>query len=88
MERNTRDLGGIPVDATKMEIQGQIHNVKQLYNKHKDIWDKISFQDMLDMSPTLYGLNNKFKGETKAKWRKGLKIRMNREGLLGKNMTN
>jgi hypothetical protein len=88
MERNTRDLGGIPVDATKMEIQGQIHNVKQLYNKYKDIWDKISFQDMLELSPPLYSINNRFTGETKVKWRKELKLRMNREGLLGKNMTN
>jgi hypothetical protein len=87
-EFNTRDLGGVPVDSTKMEIQAQIHNVKQLYNKHKDIWDKLSFQDMLDMSPSLDNINNKFTGEIKSKWRKELKLRMNREGLLGKNMTN
>ena len=87
-ERNTTNLGGIPVDATKMEIQAQIHNIKQLYNKHKDVWDEISFQDMLDFSPPLYSVNNRFTGETKAKWRKELKLRMNREGLLGKNMTN
>jgi hypothetical protein len=87
-ERNTTSLGGMPVDATRMEIQAQIHNVKQVYNKHKDIWDKMTFQDMLDLSPSLYSVNNKFTGETKAKWRKELKLRMNREGLLGKNMTN
>ena len=87
-ERNTTDLNGMPVDSTKMEIQGQIHNIKQLHNKHKDIWDKISFQDMLELSPPLYSVNNKFTGETKAKWRRELKLRMNREGLLGKNMIN
>lgn len=87
-EKNTTSLGGIPVDATRMEIQGQIHNVKQLYNKYKDIWNDISFQDMLYMSPSLTSVNNKFSGERKAKWRKELKLRMNREGLLGKNMVN
>lgn len=87
-EYNTRDLGGVPVDSTKMEIQAQIHNVKQLHNKHKDVWDKISFQDMLDMSPSLDNINHKLTGEIKIKWRRELKHRMNREGLLGKNMTN
>jgi hypothetical protein len=87
-ERNTTSLGGIPVDATRMEIQAQIHNVKQLHNKHKDMWDEMTFQDMLELSPSLYSINNKFTGETRAKWRKELKLRMNREGLLGKNMRN
>jgi hypothetical protein len=87
-ERNTTSLGGIPVDATRMEIQAQIHNVKQVYNKHKDMWDEMTFQDMLELSPSLYSINNKFTGETRAKWRKELKLRMNREGLLGKNMRN
>ena len=88
MERNTRDLGGIPVDATRMEIQGQIHNIKQAYNKNKDVWDELSFQDVLDLLPSTNSVNNKLTGETKAKWRKELKLRMNREGLLGKNMKN
>jgi hypothetical protein len=88
MERNTRDFGGIPVDATRMEIQAQIHNIKQAYNKNKDVWDELSFQDVLDLLPSLSSVNNKFTGETKAKWRKELKLRMNREGLLGKNMKN
>ena len=38
MKADTRDLKGIPVNTTKMEIQGQIHNIKQAHNKHKDIW--------------------------------------------------
>jgi len=76
------------VNATKIEIQGQIHNIKQLYNKYKNVWDEISFQDMLDMSSSLLSINDGLKGETNAKWRKELKQRMNREGLLGKKMTN
>lgn len=91
MERNTRDLGGIPVDASKMEIQAQIHNIKQLHNKYKLIWDTLSFQDMLDLSPSLGSINNRFGGYgapkgIKQKWYRELKLRMHREGLLGKNM--
>lgn len=83
---NTKDLRGIPVNASKMEIQGQIHNIKQLYNKYKNIWDTLSFRDVLDMSPSLNYIDNRLTGETKIKWRKELKLRMHREGLLGKNM--
>lgn len=80
------DYRNMNVNATKIEIQGQIHNIKQLYNKYKNVWDEISFQDMLDMSSSLLSINDGLKGETNAKWRKELKQRMNREGLLGKNM--
>ncbi len=86
MEVGTRNLNGVPVNATKMEIQGQIHNIKQLYNKYTDIWDTISFQDMINYSPPLRSINNNLTGNTKIKWLRDLKTRMHREGLLGKNM--
>jgi hypothetical protein len=85
-EFKTKDLGGIPVNSTKMEIQGQIHNVKQLYNKYKDIWDTLSFYDMLKYSPPLTSVFNGLSGDIKTKWIRELKTRMHREGLLGKNM--
>ena len=85
---NTRDLGGIPVDATKMEIQGQIHNVKQLKNKYSDKWDEITFADMMKLSPTLSIIHRDLPYKFKSKWIRDLKTRMHREGLLGKNMIN
>lgn len=85
-ELKTRDISGIPVNATKMEIQGQIHNVKQLYNKYKNNWDVLTFDDILNMSPTLNTVNNGLPSKFKERWIRDLKIRMNREGLLGKNM--
>jgi hypothetical protein len=88
MELNTANLGGIPVNATKMEIQGQIHNVKQLKNKYENEWDNLTFVEMLRLSPALntvyMGLPYKFK----IKWIRDLKTRMYREGLLGNNMVN
>lgn len=86
MKVNTRDLKGIPVNTTKMEIQGQIHNIKQAHNKHKDIWDEITFDELVKMVPTLNvvlkPLNDKFKKQ----WIRDIKTRMYREGLLGKKM--
>lgn len=87
MERGTRDLGNIPVNATKMEIQAQIHNIKQLHNKYFDIWDSLSFDDMLKYSPPLSHVNQSLTDDTKIKWVRNIKTRMHREGLLGKNMS-
>lgn len=86
---NTRNLGGIPVDMTKMEIQGQIHNIKQLYNKHKDEWDLLSFNDLLKLSPTLNNIYNNLRSSDYGhlrKWVRTIKTRMYREGLLGGKM--
>jgi hypothetical protein len=69
-----------------MEIQGQIHNVKQLHNKYNDIWDTLTFSDLIKYSPTLRTISNELKGDIKTKWVRDLKTRMHREGLLGKNM--
>ena len=70
-----------------MERQGQIHNIKQLYNKHKDQWDKLTFKEMLELSPALdkvyYTMGDK---NLRDKWVRLIKQRMYREGLLGKNM--
>jgi len=79
MKADTRDLKGIPVNTTKMEIQGQIHNIKQTYNKHKDIWNDITFDELVKMVPTLNvvlkPLNDKFKKQ----WIRDIKTRMYRE---------
>ena len=84
----TRDLGGIPVDMTNMEIQGQIHNIKQLYNKHKDEWDELSFFDMLNLSPSIGRVYNllRVNQDNLRKWVRAIKTRMYREGLLGRKM--
>ena len=86
-ELKNRDLNGIPVNATKMEIQAQIHNVKQLHNKYVNIWDTLTFQDMLNYSPPLTSVYNNLNGDTRTKWVRDLKTRMHREDLLGKKMT-
>jgi hypothetical protein len=86
IELKRSDLGGIPVNASKMEIQGQIHNVKQLYNKYKDIWDEIPFHKLLSLSISLNTIYKQLSGDIRKQWIRNLKTRMAREGLLGKKM--
>ena len=86
VELGRSDLGGLPVNASKMEIQGQIHNVKQLHNKYKDIWDEMPFQKLLSLSISLNTVYKELSGDIRKKWIRQLKTRMAREGLLGKKM--
>lgn len=81
-------LNGKPINASKMELQAQIHNVKQLHNKFSDTWDSMTFQDMINLSPSLSGISDQLEGPVKTQWIRDLKTRMHREGLLGKNMVN
>jgi hypothetical protein len=86
MELKDKNIKNIPVNATKMEVQAQIHNVKQLHNKHSNTWDLLSFNDMLSYSPPLTSIYNSLSGDIRKRWVRDLKTRMYREGLLGKNM--
>jgi hypothetical protein len=84
----TKMLNKLPINATKMEIQAQIHNVKQLHNKYENIWDELTFKDMLGYSPALSKVYRDLPMKIKTDWIRNLKTRMHREGLLGKNMVN
>jgi hypothetical protein len=77
-----------PVNAEKFEIQAQIHNIKQLYNKYNQVWDNLSFEDMVSYSPPLSSVMNNLTGDIKNRWIRDIKTRMYREGLLGKKMYN
>lgn len=85
-ELKTKDFKGVPFDTHYIELQAQIHNIKQLYNKYKDIWNDLSFTDMLEFSSPLFGLYNRFKPDVRDKWVLAIKKRMAREGILGKKM--
>lgn len=77
-----------PVNAEKFEVQSQIHNIKQLHNKYNQVWDNLSFDDMISYSPPLSNIMNGLSGDIKNKWIRNIKTRMYREGLLGKKMYN
>ena len=75
-----------PVNAQKFEIQAQIHNVFQLKREYEDVWDNLSFDKMISLSPSLSLVNTQLTGKIKYKWRADLLHRMARESLLGKQM--
>jgi len=74
------------INTHYLEIQGQIHNVKQLHNEYSEIWDDLTFDELISKSPALNSINNKLNGDLKKMWLRKLKTRMYRENLLGKNM--
>ena len=82
----TRNIGGKPVNAEKFEIQGQIHNIKQLHNSFSDKWNEMTFREMISLSPALNAVYNQLNSEQLTQWKRDLKTRMSREGLLGKMM--
>jgi hypothetical protein len=77
---------GLPINADKMEIQGQIHNIAQLKKQHLDNWDELTFKDVIALSTTISVIDNQLKGDIRKQWLRDLKTRMHREGLLGKSM--
>lgn len=87
-ESSQRMHNGVPINASKMEIQAQIHNIKQLHNKYSNIWDTLTFHDMLKFSPPLSSVFKGLKDDFKSNWIRDIKTRMHREGLLGKKMYN
>ena len=56
---------GLPINADKMEIQGQIHNIVQLKKEYSDIWDSLTFEDLLKLSTTLNIVNSQLVGDIK-----------------------
>jgi hypothetical protein len=74
--------------TSKMEIEGQIHNIKQLKNRYESIWEQLSFDDMIKLSPSLMNISKKLVTvpEIYKQWRRNLLVRMHREGLLSKEM--
>lgn len=82
------DNKGEDINSSKMEIQSQIHNIVQLKHKYKNVWDRMSFEEMISKSPTLMSTNVRLKGDVNKKWKRDILTRMYREGLLGKKMYN
>lgn len=84
MNQNKKDVG-----LTDYELNAQIHSIKQLKRAHQDMWDLLSFDEMIDLNASLIHLRDKMKeaGEY-SKWKKLILKRLYREHLLGEEMTN
>lgn len=77
-----------PVNVTPFEIEGVMHTIKQ-FKKNTDDWDELSFNDLFDIVPSLYGIRHEYfpgRPEIWEKWKKLVLKRMARENLLGDSM--
>ena len=75
------------VALTNFERDAQIHSIKELKRKYPEKWDTLTFEQMIDLNPSLELIYTE--GKKRGwydKWAKMIKRRMHREGLLGKNM--
>lgn len=76
------------VGLTDYEIQAQVHSVIQLKRKYQEQWDNMTFDEMVNLSPSLHHLRSIYKKrkEDLLLWKKMLLKRLHRENLLGKKM--
>lgn len=80
------------MDTTYYEIQAQIHGVQEIKNSYSiEEWNKLSVNDLFELYPPLADVIDKvyrsFNKEIAHSWIKAFLKRLNREHLLGKNMT-
>lgn len=82
-------LGKKTVDMTHFEIDAQIHGIKQIKRTYKDEWDSYTFDDILDLYPSLRATADSvynYGKDVLGIWAKAILKRMAREKLLGKSM--
>ena len=70
------------------EVFAQIHQIKELKRRYGRVWNKLSFENMLELDNTFHSRIAKFKKtpEIYQKWKRALLSLMAREGLLGASM--
>lgn len=72
---------------TDYEIDALIHGIKQTKRAYDDReWDTFTLDDLYDIDPAVNVLVKGFRGSQKRTFMRLLLTRMNREGLLGRNM--
>lgn len=87
MDKGKGRLKGLSnINLSKIEIEAIIHNIYQLKRKFYDIWDTISFDDMINLSPSLISLKKTLSYREFNDWKRQIISRMNREDLIGKSM--
>lgn len=70
------------------EIDGQVHELLPIYAKYKEHWEELTWNELMYLSTALHKRNQKLSPEDKQIWKKKMKMRMQREGILGSNMRN
>lgn len=81
-----RRARGLPMNASSIEIQAQIHAIEQAKRKFSDIWDDLYLDDLFVKIPSLRSIYLQLNEKERKIWLKKLRSRMSREGLLGEKM--
>lgn len=68
------------------EINAMMGNIKQAYNIHKNEWNNLTFDDLIKLIPSLLNAKSRMNGDELSKYYRKIKMRMFREGILGKKM--
>lgn len=70
---------------THIEIEAQVASIRQMKRKFETIWDTFSYQDIFSMHPSL-SIREELSKAARIRYDRLMVSRLNREGLLGKNM--
>ena len=73
---------------SKVEIDAQVHVISLLHQMYKEEWDSLTLLDLMQLKPALRVPFRTTKDNKKRfnQYQKDLLTRLNREGILGKNM--
>lgn len=74
------------VNALFFEIQAIVQNIYQLKKEFNDVWDDLTFDEMVDKLPPLSNIKSNMTPTTYKKWKRKLKEKMWKSNLLGKKM--
>lgn len=70
------------------EVYAMLNGIKQVKRKHEDVWDELTFADLIKLMPSLITVFGKLTIGQQEIYFKTLQKKMFREGLLGRNMNN
>ena len=87
-KRELMKRGHSSVDQTFMEIDAQVHALKQLKRTYSKIWDTLTWEDILKYKPSFTAVFGDIQFDKKEyeQYRRNILKRMNREKLLTKNL--
>lgn len=81
-----QDTGNI--NATPFEIHAIMQNIYEASQELKYLWEDLTFDELVEMLPSLRTIKSNMNHKEYIKWKKTVKRKMYKGGILGKNMRN
>ena len=76
------------INVSNFEIYSIMQNIYELKMEYNDEWNKLTFIEMLQKNPILKNIYKTLDKKDFEFWKKTIKKKMYKEGILGKNMKN